>query len=486
MTRLWRLATTAVVGAVAGGLLLTPGRAQTRETSLSLDYSAGTVGAAVATEQAHPPQIVQESREDRRLRLTLAECARLALERNPDIHLAHEALLQAETDITQARSALLPFLGAEATYTRLDKELAFALGPQVFTFMARNIYEPGIVVRQPIYSGGRLRAARKAGQYLREARFQDQRKAESEITFQVIRAYRTVQVAQSFQKVAAEAVALLEAHEHDVTILVREGANPELDLLRTRTELADARRELNGAENALDLAVSALKNLLVVDLEEPVSLIDRLDRPGRPEGDLPSFTQTALLQRPELESLKSQLAAAEQSLKAAKGERLPSLGVEGRYQYIRGHFRDLEGGAHWTLGFRAEFPLWDWRKTTAGIQKARSQADQARLQFQKAEDQIRLEVRKAFLELEKAERDIGVARTGLETATEAYRLARAGYRAGEGTNTEVLDARVGASRAEANHVRALFQCSVALASLERAVGSAPSEQVELQRKESAK
>jgi outer membrane protein len=38
-----------------------------------------------------------------------------------------------------------------------------------------------------------------------------------------------------------------------VAILVREGANPQIDLLRTRTELASSRKELNAADSAVDL-----------------------------------------------------------------------------------------------------------------------------------------------------------------------------------------------------------------------------------------
>ena len=81
----------------------------------------------------------------------------------------------------------------------------------------------------------------------------------------------------------------MEAHEHDVFILVREGASPEIDLLRTRTELANAQKQLNAADNALDLALSALKNLLNLDLEEFLSLTDHLGRPSRPVGDLSCF-----------------------------------------------------------------------------------------------------------------------------------------------------------------------------------------------------
>lgn len=415
-------------------------------------------------------EMLQRFRKNGELRLTLNDCIRIALERNPDIRLANETLAQAEADITKAWSSMLPFLGAEGFYTRLDEELAFSLGPSSLTFMDRNTYKAGIVVRQPLYMGGRLNAARKAAQYSSDARIQDKRSVEQEIIFRVTRGYHTTQVAGAFHKVAVEAVHLLEIHEHDVAILVREGANPELDLLRTRTELANARKELNAAANALDLSLSALKNLLVIDLEEALSFTERLDRPPRPTGALPTLTRLAISQRPELSSLKSQVAAAEQGLKAAKGEYHPSIALESRYEYIQGDFRELDGDYHWTIGIGAQVPVWNWGETRAKVRKAGSQLEQTRIRLEKTEDRIQLEVREAFLNLGKAEKNIAAAEVALETAKEAFRLARASYQAGEGTNTDVLDARAALSRAEANHVQALFEYNVALAALQRAMG----------------
>lgn len=137
---------------------------------------------------------------------------------------------------------------------------------------------------------------------------------------------------------------------------------------------------------------------------------------------------------------------------------------------MKGDIRDLTGGLHWTLGVNVEMPLWNWGETRAKVKKAESEAEQAAIQLRKTEDAIRLEVRQAFLDLEKAQKDIEAARAALTTALESFRLARASYRAGEGTNTEVLDASTALSRARANHAQALFDYDVALAALRRATG----------------
>lgn len=460
---------------VSGGLLLITGCASVRSSDYRPhDYSGAIAELSPEMETRRTTssnEVLRRFGKDGRLNLSLSDCLLIAVQQNYDIHLTQEALIQADAKITQAMSAMLPFLGAEASYTRLDEELSFAMGPQSLTFMERDPYKAGIVIRQPIFMGGRLNAARKAAQYSREAQVMENRSVEEEIIFQTTRAYWTAQVAEAFQKVAVEAVDLLETHEHDVAILVEKGANPEIDLLRTLTGLANARKEMNGANNAVDLTHSALKNLLSIPLEESLLLTEPLGRLPRPEHDLSSLTELALSRRPELSAINSEIAATEQALKAARGEYMPSIALEGRYEYMEGDVRDMEGGDHWTVGIGAQLPLINWGETAAKVREARSQLAQTRIQRDKTTDRIRLDVRQAFLDLGKAEKNIEAAESALKTAREAYRQARARYRAGEGTNTDVLDARTDLSRAEANHSQALFDYNVAFAALQRATGA---------------
>ena len=425
-------------------------------------------------------------RQNGKLYLALTDCIDIALERNLDIHLIEESLAQADADITRAWSAMLPSISAEANYTQIDEKLALGIGPVSMTFMDKDIYKAGILLRQPLFAGGRLHAARKATRNLRDARIEDKKNIEEEIVFQVTRVYRTAQVAEAFQNVAIEAVELLEKHEHDVSILVREGANPEVDLLRTKTDLANARKNLNASANAFDLALSGLKNLLVIGLEEPVFLARELGHPPKPTGDLSMFTSLAIKNRPELSSLRYQIAAAEQGLKAAKGEYFPTVALEGRYDYIQGDTREMDGDYHWTFGIGARVPLWNWGGTRANVIKAKSRFNQIKIKYKKVEEQICLEARKAFLNLGNAEKNIAVSEAALKTSSEAYRMEKARYQAGEGTNTNVLYAQTALSRAEANHVQVLFEYNVALAALDRAMGVNIKRRADFKQKEQIK
>ena len=140
-------------------ILLAAGAISSAATSVygsSLELPQGTAGLCVTAGQSGPVGMsAAPGREG--LKLTLEECLRLALAQNLDIRMAEESISRADAEIAQARSAMLPYLGAEASYVRLDEELGVAGGPVSMTFQEKDIYKAGLFLRQPI---GYLRGGR--------------------------------------------------------------------------------------------------------------------------------------------------------------------------------------------------------------------------------------------------------------------------------------------------------------------------------------
>jgi outer membrane protein TolC len=87
------------------------------------------------------------------------------------------------------------------------------------------------------------------------------------------------------------------------------------------------------------------------------------------------------------------------------------------------------------------------------------------------ENQIRLQVKSAVLDLDVARKNIRTAETALAQARENYRITDLQYRQQVVNSSEVLDARVYLTEAEKNyHEAAVYGYQNALARLERAVG----------------
>jgi outer membrane protein TolC len=83
---------------------------------------------------------------------------------------------------------------------------------------------------------------------------------------------------------------------------------------------------------------------------------------------------------------------------------------------------------------------------------------------------IQLEVRGAWLDAREAEHRIEVAEVAVTQAAENLRVARDRYKAGAGTNTEVLDAQALQEQALNNRDSANFDAALAALRLARASG----------------
>ena len=85
-------------------------------------------------------------------------------------------------------------------------------------------------------------------------------------------------------------------------------------------------------------------------------------------------------------------------------------------------------------------------------------------------DTVNLGVRQAYLNMKSAEQTIESTRVAVESGQESFRIATLRYRAGVGTNLDVLDAETSLETARNNYVDALFNYNIAVANLENAMG----------------
>ena len=85
-------------------------------------------------------------------------------------------------------------------------------------------------------------------------------------------------------------------------------------------------------------------------------------------------------------------------------------------------------------------------------------------------DKVNLAVQQAYLNLRTAEQTIQSTQTAVNEGQENFRIALLRYRAGVGTNLDVLDAELKLTQARNNYVDALYSYNVSVSALEQATG----------------
>jgi len=118
----------------------------------------------------------------------------------------------------------------------------------------------------------------------------------------------------------------------------------------------------------------------------------------------------------------------------------------------------------------AEWALWEWGSNFYKVKESKSQLLMAKAQYANQVDMIKLQVQRAYLEIEEWRQAIEVAKTSIEQAKENYRITEEQYKESITTSTEVLDAQTLLDQSQVNYYSALSNYNIAIARLERAMG----------------
>jgi outer membrane protein len=419
--------------------------------------------------------------------LTLEQSIEMAVERSLSVLSADAEIRAKEFEERAAQADFYPKLSTSYTYTRIDsstvddaKATTYAWNPITATHVPRQIspikpnnYAWDFTAAQPLFTGWRLTLARDLAslgvdiaEIQKETTLQD-------LVLEVKKAYFGILKAEKLRTVAEQSVEQLKSQLEVSKAFFEEGIIAKNDLLQTEVQMAQARQDLIRATNGVALAKSLFNTLLRRGVNEEVRIQDILDyTPIRLPLD--EALQRAVRTRPEIQEVSLAVVSAEKNVKLSKSDYYPSVSLLGNYkretndwllEAISGEDPDV-----WTITLQGEWTFWEWGKTKHEVAAARARVNKARHLFNEVEDNIRLEVKDAYLSLREAEKNIQVAKTAVVQAEENFRMSEERYKQQVATSTDVFVAETLLTQARTNYFNALSDHNIAWARLERAMG----------------
>jgi outer membrane protein len=408
--------------------------------------------------------------EDSTAMFTLESSIRRALEKSTAVQAALQGVVAAKEREKGQFTEFLPKFSAGYSYTRQDNETkldSFVLNPQ-------DTYEFSATVNQPIFRGFNLITKyRVAGLELDISRFELEQ-TRQDIILRAKEAYFGVLRAERLLRVAEDAVTRLTAHAEVARNFYDVGMTPKNDLLEAEVELANAKQELVVAENRLQEVSAEFNTLLRRPIDAPVVLEDILTYEPITQ-DYESCWETAKQSRRELKVADLQVEIGERNVQIVRKDYMPEVNFQGSYNKL-GDDPDVRGGEgivdpdSWNVMLSATWTFWEWGKTRHGVKEQLSFLAQAKEQRKQVEDDIRLEVKRAYLRLRDSGKAIFTVKKAIEQAQENLRMNEERYKEQVATSTEVLDARTLLSETETNYYNALSAYNIAKAKLYRAMG----------------
>ncbi len=394
--------------------------------------------------------------------LTLTRCRELALVHNKAVQAARKSTDAALHTAKAYRANYFPklSLAGGALYSTMEGNLgisggmlpvlaggtmsptgSYAYFPGTnLDFKGGLIYHAGVQFTQPLYTGGKVRAAHRMALHGVEAARQQERLTDAEVIVQTDQAYADAVKARELQGVArAHHHLLTELHRH-VESAVRHGLKPQNDRLKVQVKLAESELQLHRAENARRLAGMNLCRLIGFPLEAEVVLSAAY--PEEPVDALGALLTDVAL-RPEAALLQAKVQAAESEVALARSEQLPQVALAGTYGYTRGlevNGRPLLSGWDFVGGVTVSLPLWHFGEQAHKVKAARHRHEQAVLERAHLVEQMQLELERAALTLDEARLEVELSEQARAQARESLRQSRRAYEVGLESLTALLEA----------------------------------------------
>jgi outer membrane protein len=363
--------------------------------------------------------------------LTLQEALRNALAHNPGAAISRSDVDAAERRVRLARSSVLPQIYLDGRYTRNDREVIFDFDGTQVPILPENDWSTSVTLSQPVFAGGReLKAIRQARLGVDESE-EALRQTEAALLLDVAANYLGVVGADALLIVEQENLVLANSLRRLSNDFYEAGEVTRVDVLRAETSLRVAERQLAFAQQSRQTAASLLRLAMGVDVEvdavrPPLNL-----PPLPPEQELIGM---ALEQRPEIQRARLVTEVARLEVEKQKGAYLPLVTARASFTQQASAFPSDQTGA---LTVNMSMPIFTSGELSARVATARQQEKQAQILYDRTEQIVREDVRRALVQLETAERQLALATDQRAAAEAEYEQTFELYRAQEATSLDV-------------------------------------------------
>lgn len=418
--------------------------------------------------------------------LSLDDCVRLALDNNSSLTAQRLEQRRAEADRRHYRANFFPTieLGGKGLMMTGSGSLAtpavqlpvflgtapaspagFAYVPEMsIDYNVHSLWHAGVSLTQPIYMGGRIKAAYDAAGLGIEAAAMKTRQAEADVVLDATKAYIASIKCLRLDRVARSYTSLIKTVRKNVEAACRVGMATRNDLLRVDVSLGECELLETRAANARELSRMAVCHAAGLPLDTPVEPLDTI-APTVTLADIDAVRDD-ISRRPEYRLLEINSLANGQKIKVARSSLLPEVAIA--LDYGISHGAELAGtrlfDKRWGLSgvLSVKIPIYDFGGNSASVAAARAELETSEARKADLTDKMRLEAARDRLAAVEAVTEVSIARRNLEQTVENLRVCDRAFLAGSASLTDLLEAGLLWLRAEQRLVEAECDAYVAL------------------------
>lgn len=248
-----------------------------------------------------------------------------------------------------------------------------------------------------------------------------------------------------------------------------------LDVVRAKTNVANAIPNVYNAESSVILALWQLKAVMGIDLDMNIDVEGSLgDYAGGMLSDIAESESLSLENNSTLRQLAIQTEELAETIKLQKYAYIPSLALAFNFSYNSMandvSFSEWKWTPYSYVGVSLSIPIFSGGKRLNQVRQAKSSYEQLQLQTADTERNLKIAIRQSLTTMETNMKSYNAASSAVETAEKAYNIAKVSYEVGRATLTELNDAQLALTQSRLAESQAIYNFISAKAKLEQTLG----------------
>lgn len=414
-------------------------------------------------------------------KLSLSEAVSLGLQNSRQLQLAQHKTDQAQSQLDQAKDAVLPTAKVSAGYSHalmLARSIAIPStdgnAPKTLKLPFDNaLYQATLSINQPIFSGNQFKYARQSASLLVQLSELNAETDKDAISFNIINAYINYYKLRQNQKVVAQNLQDVESKLEEIKKFEAQGLATKNDVLRFELQKSDimlTEMDLENNRKIVNYNLDILLGLPETTIIEEEDVSYKLDL----NDDLSNYQEQALKNRNEIRALQYQDKLSDIEIKKVKDQMLPTVGVGGNLYFINPTKSIVPKSGAYVAPFIVGVNVgWD----ISTLYKNKNKQNEAHIEkLQVADnkslvtDNIKTEVNQRYLQFQQSLRKITVLQQSILQATENERITESKFKNNLASTTERIDAQTLLYQARINLELAKADATAAYYALLQATG----------------
>lgn len=356
--------------------------------------------------------------------------------------------------------------------------LGNTIGQQIvdaFRTDTKNVFGGAVMLRQPVYMGGAIKAANAMADISEEMAANDVSLKTQTTLYDIDKAYWTVVSLRHKQKLAYSYRDLVKKLDDDVYKMIKQGVATKADGLKVDVKVNEADMDITRVDDGVTLSKMLLCQLCGIPMTDQITLADEeTDRMSSPSTTGMDYQpDSTLSSRPEVRLLQNAIDMSVQGTKLIQAEYLPHVALTGGYMVtnpnVYNGFQKRFSGV-WNVGVTVQVPVWNWFEGRYKVRASKAATSMARMELSDTQEKINLQITQSRFKVKEARKRLTMATNNVKSAEENLRCAQVGFREGVIPTTDVMAAQTAWQKAHSEKIDAEVDLRVSEVNLEKALG----------------